>query len=259
MNQSTVLQSQNPAGRLLSTGVSAANVAGGALGVSSDAKDEPKRGAWISNEPASYDPPATHADARAGCPIKTDEARMAEFPIKEGGSDRTGVSTTKPGAVKPIPRPQGSGEHGPSQRPRAVQCKLMPAAPTGRSNHNDCNRYSFSPQTDSAEIDSANRSPSLDSQASLSRHQETGGMPLLCAHTRRSKRRPTSPPKNTPISGPDHRSARTERLFTMTISDSDLLQRILSAPIATVAKYYASCLKQNRPRRRIRQRRTWHR
>ena len=54
----------------------------GRLGVSSDAKDEPKRGAWISNEPASYDPPATHADARAGCPIKTDEARMAESPSK---------------------------------------------------------------------------------------------------------------------------------------------------------------------------------
>jgi len=86
------------------------NVAGGALGVSSDAKDERERGAWISNEPASYDPPATHADARAGCPIKTDEARMAEFPLKRA------VATARE-----------------SQRPSWERCSESPAARWRRS------------------------------------------------------------------------------------------------------------------------------
>ena len=42
--------------------------ADGALGVSSDAKDEPKRGACVSGEPASYDAPATHADGEEKVP-----------------------------------------------------------------------------------------------------------------------------------------------------------------------------------------------
>ena len=104
-------------------------------------------------------------------------------PFKEGGErPRTSPSEVKPGAVDQVPQSQGGGGARASAKfAQSVRCEKC-EVPKGRAAHNDSNRYSFAPQTDSAEIESPKPSATVDSEASLSRHQETG-VCLSCVRT----------------------------------------------------------------------------
>ncbi len=109
-------------------------------GVSSDAKDEPKRGARSVGEERAIRSPATHADARAGCPIRTARAGCPR-PLKEGGSDRERASaklSRERWSKSPAARWRRSTSD--SERSRSPSHSGRPEAPTG--NHAPSSRTS---------------------------------------------------------------------------------------------------------------------